>query len=105
MTYEAAQAVIDGNRTAEELKFEVPEWSLVSDGEDLQSRYQALRTNLLLLTKVAKSIQDNRESEGALKLESGSEVQFEFEAKSVVESIKPKEHLGKAFFSHTIKHT
>lgn len=27
-------------------------------------------------------------------MESGSEVQFEFEAKSVVESIKPKEHLG-----------
>ena len=28
------------------------------------------------------------------RLESGSEVQFEFEAKSVVDSIKPKEHLG-----------
>ena len=92
MTYEAAQTVIDGAKTPQDLKYDIPEWSLVPD-EDLAPKYKALRANLLLLTKVAKKIQDNRESDGALKLESGSEVQFEFD-RSTIENIKPKEHLA-----------
>jgi len=95
MTYEAAQAVIDGVKTPEELKYEVPEWALVSDASVLAAKHKSLRSVLLLLTKVAKRIQDNREGDGALKLESGSEVQFEFESNSpIVESVKPKEHLA-----------
>lgn len=57
MTYEAAQAVIDGKKTPVQLQFEVPEWALVSDENQLESKYKALRSNLLLLTKIAKSIQ------------------------------------------------
>ena len=67
MTYEAAQAVIDGERKPIELKFEVPEWAMLTEEAELRSKYEALRANLLLLTRVAKSIQDQRETEGALR--------------------------------------
>ena len=91
MTYEAAQAVIDGE-TEENLRYEIPELALLSE-EDLSANFKVLRTTLLLLSRVAKKVQDNREKDGALRLESGSEVQFEFE-KSSLETIKPKQHLA-----------
>ena len=56
MTYEAAQDVIDGRKTVHDLKYDVPEWALVSDEGELESSYKALRSNLLLLTKVTVSL-------------------------------------------------
>ena len=61
--------------------------------EEIRGKLKILKDNLTLLTKVAKIIQDFREEGGALKLESGSEVQFEFE-ESNVDQIKPKSHLA-----------
>ena len=97
LTYEAAQSIIDSslNSYSEEyttLKDEVPEFNGCSK-EEIKVKLKILRDNLLLLTKVAKKIQDFREEGGALKLESGSEVQFEFEESSV-DQIKAKSHLG-----------
>lgn len=103
MTYEAAQHVIDTpidkwnetdnwNEEWENLKKEVPEFNFYTN-EDIRSKLKILRDNLILLTKVAKTIQDFREEGGALKLESGSEVQFEFE-ESNVDQIRPKSHLA-----------
>lgn len=88
--YEAAQDIIDG-RGAEEMKQVIPELSNFS-GQGLQKRFRVLKDNLLLLSKIAKTIQDDREREGALRLES-SEVQFEFEATDL-NDIKPKQHLA-----------
>ena len=103
MTYEAAQNVIDTpidkwkemdgwDENWENLKKEVPEFNFCTN-EEIRSKLKILRDNLMLLTKVAKKIQDYREEGGALKLESGSEVQFEFE-ESNVDQIKPKSHLA-----------
>ena len=103
MTYEAAQHVIDTpidkwnetdnwNEEWENLKKEVPEFNFYTN-QDIRSKLKILRDNLILLTKVAKTIQDFREEGGALKLESGSEVQFEFE-ESNVDQIRPKSHLA-----------
>ena len=97
LTYEAAQSIIDtpidgwGNEWLD-LKNEVAEFLLCSH-EDIKVKLKILRDNLLLLTNIAKKIQDFREEGGALKLDSGSEVQFEFEESSI-EQIKPKSHLG-----------
>ena len=38
MTYEAAQAVIDGERKPIELKFEVPEWAMLTEEVELRSK-------------------------------------------------------------------
>ena len=97
MTYEAAQNVIDTpidgwSTNWEDLKSEVPEFNFCST-EEIKGKLKLLRDNLLLLSKTAKKIQDFREQGGALKLESGSEVQFEFEESSV-DQIKPKSHLA-----------
>ena len=103
MTYEAAQQVIDTpidkwndidnwNENWDNLKKEVPEFNFYTN-EEIRGKLKILKDNLTLLTKVAKIIQDFREEGGALKLESGSEVQFEFE-ESNVDQIKPKSHLA-----------
>ena len=103
MTYEAAQHVIDTpidkwndidnwNENWDNLKKEVPEFNFYTN-EEIRGKLKILKDNLTLLTKVAKIIQDFREEGGALKLESGSEVQFEFE-ESNVDQIKPKSHLA-----------
>ena len=103
MTYEAAQHVIDTpidkwndidnwNESWDNLKKEVPEFNFYTN-EEIRGKLKILKDNLTLLTKVAKIIQDFREEGGALKLESGSEVQFEFE-ESNVDQIKPKSHLA-----------
>ena len=62
------------------------------------------RETLLKLSSIAQKIQDDRESAGALTLES-SEVRFEFDdslvskAGNMPEEIRPKEHLKVGFFS------
>ena len=96
MTYEAAQRIIDTplegwDKDWSDLRNEVPEFVSCSN-KDIKLKLKPLRDNLLLLTNVAKKIQDFREEGGALKLESGSEVQFEFEESSI-EQIKAKSHL------------
>ena len=97
MTYEAAQNVIDTpidgwSKNWDDLKSEVPEFTFCST-EEIKGKLKILKDNLLLLSKSAKKIQDFREQGGALKLESGSEVQFEFEESSV-DQIKPKSNLA-----------
>ena len=103
MTYEAAQHVIDTpidkwngidswSENWDSLKKEIPEFNFYTN-EEIRGKLKTLKDNLTLLTKVAKIIQDFREEGGALKLESGSEVQFEFE-ESNVDQIKPKSHLA-----------
>ena len=93
MTYEAAQNIIDkpldswGNEYVD-LKIEVPEFNY-STYSEIKNKLKILKEHLLLLSKTAKKIQNFREEGGALKLESGSEVQFEFEQSSV-DKIKPK---------------
>lgn len=87
--YEAAQDIING-KSAEEMKPQIPELSGFS-GQGLQKKFKQLRDKLLLLSRIAQKIQDNREKDGALQLES-TEVQFEFQESSL-DDIKPKEHL------------
>ncbi len=88
--YEAAQDIIDGKWTPEEMQEDVPELKDFS-GQGLQKKYKQLRETLQMLSTIAQKIQDDREKKGALRLE-GSEVRFEFQAASLTE-IKPKEHL------------
>jgi len=90
LCYEHAQDILDG-KTAAEMKELIPEFSHL-EGPELQSNFDKVSKALILLSKVARKVQTNREKEGALNLES-TEVQFEFEASSLT-NIKPKEHLA-----------
>ena len=90
------------------MKPQIPELAQFS-GQGLEKKFRVLRETLLLLSNVAQRIQvpiyyyydktflmytnmqDNREKDGALQLES-TEVQFEFHESSL-DDIKPKAHL------------
>ncbi len=93
LSYEVAQDIINGVKSEEEMKEAIPELARFA-GQGLTKRFKLLRETLLTLTKVAQSVQDDRERHGALSLES-SEVRFEFDASAASDptKIKPKEHL------------
>ncbi|CAB4069016.1 DIS3L [Lepeophtheirus salmonis] len=90
LTYEAAQTIIDGNKSPEDIREMVAELKNVK-GQSLGKRCNQLREMLTTLCKVALEIQKKREKEGGLSLES-TEAVFEFES-SNIEDLKPKEHL------------
>ena len=90
LCYEHAQDILDG-KTAEEMKDLVSELSHL-DGRQLEKKFTEVKDALVLLSRVARRVQTNREKDGALNLES-TEVQFEFESTSLT-NIKPKEHLA-----------
>ncbi len=69
LCYEAAQDVIDGVKSPRAAAEAIPELQGLSE-QRLSKRYKMLRETLLMLSKVAQSIQDRRERNGALKLES-----------------------------------
>ncbi len=93
LSYEAAQEVIEGKKSLEEMREAVAELKAFS-GQGLQKKVRQLRETLVMLRRIAQKVQDDREKEGALRLESNSEVRFEFESVSSDPSeMRPKEHL------------
>ncbi|XP_023335142.1 DIS3-like exonuclease 1 [Eurytemora carolleeae] len=89
LCYEDAQDVING-KSKEEMQSRIQELKSLQ-GVQLEQKYNHLKDNLVLLSKIASRWESSRQEKGALNLES-SEVQFEFQESSL-ESIKPKEHL------------
>ena len=90
LCYEDAQDIIDG-KSSNEMKEKIQELSNLSKA-DLKDKFEELKTTLELLTEVTSQWQHNRESAGALNLES-TEVQFEFKESSL-DGMKPKAHLA-----------
>lgn len=89
LCYEHAQEIIQG-KGALKMQEVVQEFRGMQ-GKELETKFGEVKEALVLLSRVTRRWQENRQEEGALNLES-TEVQFEFE-EAEVDSIRPKEHL------------
>ena len=94
LTYEQAQDIIDGKTSYDDLQ--IPElFMFKGKKQGYDKKIRQLADNLKLLSRVSSAIQTHRERDGALTLESTSEVQFEFgdDKSHLLEDLKPKAHL------------